>query len=263
MRGERPKPKKALGQHFLRDERVCIRIARLLELEEKDELVEIGPGPGALTRFLQSAPHKSLILLEKDKYWATERARLADKKTTALEADALFFDWTSLRGDGWKITGNLPYNIASPLIWDILSTCPGMKLAVFMVQKEVGERLAARPGNGAYGALSVWAQSHASAKLEFKIGPGAFYPPPRVDSAVVKFRPLPQAELPGEPESLKRLLRLCFQNRRKQLGGIFKRANAPILLEGLLELGIPETMRPENLDPKVFQQLAEIWVRKS
>lgn len=250
-----PAPKKSLGQHFLINDSVCKRIVKLLQPAEEDQILEIGPGPGALTRHLLTAPHKKLLLIEKDSWWAKERAQEAE----VCEMDAMQFKWHDLCEKGhWKLVGNLPYNIASPLIWNILSQCRCWRRAVFMVQKEVAQRICAQPGSRQYGALSVWIQSHAQAKLHFGVSPGSFRPPPKVDSAVVTFVPLPAQ--PRHPEALKNLLDLCFQQRRKQLSTIF-RQNAP-LQQSLKELDIKPELRPEALTPEQFQTLAGIYWHK-
>lgn len=247
-------PKKSLGQHFLHDAGICRRIVNLLTPVAGDQILEIGPGPGALTGELLQAPHAKLLLIEKDIYWAEERAKSGGAEV--LRMDALKFDWACLGGSGeWKLIGNLPYNVASPLIWDILDQCACWQQAVFMVQKEAGQRLAASPGSKAYGALSVWAQCHARVKLEFCIGPGAFRPPPKVDSAVMLFEPLPERR--KAPERLGPLLKICFQQRRKQLGSILR--GMPQLLAGLAELGIAARARPEEVTAREFWQLAELW----
>lgn len=252
-----PRAKKSLGQHFLRREDICARIAALLLPRPEDRVLEIGPGPGALTRALEDAPHACLLLLEKDRHWAAERQRLAGPRTQAVLTDALRFDWRRISPQRpWKVIGNLPYNVASPLIWDIVSLSGGLRRAVFMVQKEVGQRLAAAPGNGHYGALSVWVQSYTRPRLEFVVGPGAFSPPPRVDSAVLSFEPLPAHALPDRPDALARLLRICFQQRRKQLGGIFRRAGLPQLEAALEQTGLAPSLRPEALSREDFLRLA-------
>lgn len=248
-----PAPKKSLGQHFLINPGICRKIIDLLAPAPQDQILEIGPGPGALTRFLLAAPYRRLLLIEKDSYWAGERGGEAE----VLEQDALAFDWTALCEEGsWKLVGNLPYNIASPLIWDIVSKCGCYSRAVFMVQKEVGERLCAAPDSRLYGALSVWVQCHAAVHHAFTVGPGSFRPPPKVDSAVVLFTPLPGPEY---PQKLQELLRICFQQRRKQLGGVFRRLGLPVLLKGLEALGLDAQLRAENLTCADFMNLARYW----
>lgn len=255
-----PRAKKSLGQHFLKNPDICDRIAALLEATAQDNILEIGPGPGALTRSLEALPHARLLLLEKDRYWAGERQRAAQLGTQAVLTDALRFAWARITpAFPWKLAGNLPYNVASPLIWDCLSQATGCTRAVFMVQKEVGLRLAAAPGNGQYGALSVWVQSYAAPRLEFTLGPGAFNPPPKVDSAVLSFTPLSLASRPEHPQLLARLLRICFQQRRKQLGGIIRRSGEQSLAQALHEAEIDPGLRPEALGVGQWQRLSALW----
>ena len=255
-----PRAKKSLGQHFLKNPDICDRIAALLEATAQDNILEIGPGPGALTRSLEALPHARLLLLEKDRYWAGERQRAAQPGTQAVLTDALRFAWARITpAFPWKLAGNLPYNVASPLIWDCLSQATGCTRAVFMVQKEVGLRLAAAPGNGQYGALSVWVQSYAAPRLEFTLGPGAFNPPPKVDSAVLSFTPLSLASRPEHPQLLARLLRICFQQRRKQLGGIIRRSGEQPLAQALHEAEIDPGLRPEALGVGQWQRLSALW----
>ena len=258
-----PRAKKSLGQHFLKREDICRRIAMLLLPKPEDMVLEIGPGPGALTRAIEEQPHSRLLLLEKDRHWAAERQRLGEARTQAVLTDALRFDWRRITPEKpWKIIGNLPYNVASPLIWDIVSRATGWQRAAFMVQKEVGQRLAAQPNTNHYGALSVWVQSYARPRMEFIVGPGAFSPPPKVDSAVLSFDPLPPERRPAHPKVLARLLRVCFQQRRKQLGGVFRRSGQPGLEAALEKTGIDPSLRPEALANKDFQALAAFWAEQ-
>jgi 16S rRNA (adenine1518-N6/adenine1519-N6)-dimethyltransferase len=171
-------------------------------------------------------------------------------------ADALTMPWARFVAP-WKIIGNLPYNVASPLIWDILSLTPGLIRAVFMVQKEVALRLVAPPGCGAYGALSVWVQSFAAPRLEFNVPPQVFRPAPKVHSAVVSFAPLPLSERPADANALSSLLKLCFQKRRKQLGGIL-RSQPGWQPDEAEEIGVKQSSRPEELSPRQFQTLAAL-----
>lgn len=260
VHAESPRAKKSLGQHFLRRPDICTRIAALALPGSDDRILEIGPGPGALTKALLAQPHARLLLLEKDHHWAAEQQRTAAPTTQTVLMDALRFDWTRITPDQpWKIVGNLPYNVASPLIWDIVSRAAGLTRAVFMVQKEVGQRMAAAPDSSDYGALSIWVQSFTRPRLEFIVGPGAFNPPPRVDSAVLSFEPLPAALRPQHPELLSRLLKACFQLRRKQLSGIFRRSGLAFLEEHAPEVGFSLSARPETLNTTQFLQLSSFW----
>ena len=251
--------KKSLGQNFLVDRNIARKIVEALGITSTDRVLEIGPGPGALTRFITDARPACLVLAEKDHHWAAERQKaLAHSGVTGgtLLTDALTLPWSRFAAP-WKIIGNLPYNVASPLMWDILSQAPGLERAVFMIQKEVGERITAAPGCKAYGALSVWVRTFAVPKLEFIVPPQVFRPQPKVDSAVLRFTPLPQEAKPGPEEArmLAALVHRCFQQRRKQLGTILKGAtpNAAIALE---QSGLSSQFRPEALSPEQFRDLA-------
>jgi 16S rRNA (adenine1518-N6/adenine1519-N6)-dimethyltransferase len=250
-----PGTKKSLGQHFLRLPDTARRIVKLLDIGPQDRVLEIGPGAGALSGLLRDAEPALLVLLEKDARWALERRRAGDG--SVVLADAARFAWERISADRpWKIVGNLPYNIASVIIWDAVSLASGMERAVFMVQKEVALRLAALPGGKRYGALSVWAQSFTRPSIVFSLGPEAFTPPPKVDSALVYFAPLPPEQRPRHPEALAALLGLCFQNRRKQLRSLFKMHTMPHALPILEQLGIDPQKRPETLEPALFQELS-------
>jgi 16S rRNA (adenine1518-N6/adenine1519-N6)-dimethyltransferase len=250
-----PKAKKSLGQHFLRRRSTAERIVQLLEIGQQDRVLEIGPGPGALSGLLSAAKPACLLLVEKDGYWAAERQKAGDGQVVLM--DALRFAWSRITPERpWKIIGNLPYNIASPLLWDIASQATGLQRAVCMVQKEVALRIVAPPATKTYGALSVWLQSFLRPQLAFAVGAGAFTPPPKVDSAVVAFMPLPLAQRVQHPELLASLLKICFQNRRKQLQSIFRMHAKEHALSVLRELDIDPQHRPEHLAPKLFQKLS-------
>ncbi|MDL2306408.1 16S rRNA (adenine(1518)-N(6)/adenine(1519)-N(6))-dimethyltransferase RsmA [Desulfovibrio sp. OttesenSCG-928-C06] len=250
-----PRAKKSLGQNFLQDKNIARKIVDLLQAGPQDNVLEIGPGPGMLTGFLQECGPAKLVLVEKDNHWA--RVRQDDERNgirpQVILADALTIPWERFEGS-WKIIGNLPYNVASPLMWDILSMVPGLVRAVFMVQKEVGQRLAAEQGSSAYGALSVWVQSFSRPRMEFIVPPQVFRPAPKVHSAVLSFEPLPPDARPANPDGLSKLLKICFQQRRKQLGTIFRAAGLDA--NGLEQAGISAELRPERLSSAQFQKLA-------
>lgn len=248
--------KKSLGQHYLKYPETAERIVNLLRPAEGDNVLEIGPGPGALTGFLRNLPLASLLLVEKDNHWAAEHAARSLPHLEVRHADALQFSWEDLTGP-WKIIGNLPYNVASPLMWDLVRRTPQLERAVFMVQKEVAERLRAAPGGRDYGALSVWIQSHVRVEWGFVVGPGSFSPPPKVDSAVVAFMPLSSGHLCFDAQALSRTLKLCFQQRRKQLQSLLRQQGFTDSVNILETLGISPQARPETLSPAQFHGLAQ------
>ncbi len=254
-----PRAKKSLGQHFLRDKNISQKIVQLLKIAPEDNIIEIGPGPGALTKIIEEHDFNKLILIEKDNHWAKERGAQGGPKTQAIIMDAMDMTWHNITPENpWKIISNLPYNVASPLMWDIFEQASGLVQAVFMIQKEVGMRLVAQPNSKDYGALSVWTQSFVHPSWGFVVGPKSFNPPPKVDSAVVNFSPLPAVDKPKHPEKLAHLIKMCFQNRRKQLGTIFKQHKAINYSNALEVLNIDYKLRPENLSPKDFHNISQI-----
>lgn len=251
--------KKSLGQNFLQDRNIARNIVDALQIDPADAVVEIGPGPGALTSIIAARNPASFLLIEKDPEWAEERraAPYDGARPEVLCADALATRWEDF-AQPWKCIGNLPYNIASPLMWEIFSRSGGLRRAVFMIQKEVGVRIAADPGTGAYGALSVWVRSFMRPRIEFVVPPQVFVPRPKVDSAVLSFVPLESKPSMAEKDALGKVLRRCFQQRRKQLGTIFKGTH--ISEEKLpAGCGIEFSLRPERLSPEQFLILARVW----
>lgn len=259
--GKNPDPytqraKRSLGQNFLRDENTARKIVGCLELTPQDRVLEIGPGAGALTRHIARMETAGFFAVEKDRHWAAEVSN-AYPGLQVILSDAMEFPWERVGRPGpWKCVGNLPYNVASPLMWEIFSRAVNLRRAVFMVQKEVGQRMAARPGTKAYGALTVWVQSFMAPRLAFVVSPNVFIPRPKVDSAVVVFDPVEEKKRPQAPQALSWLLKLCFQKRRKQLRSILK-GYWDEEMEGAFEtLGLRPQQRPEELSPESFQSLA-------
>lgn len=249
----RPPAKKSLGQHFLHDANIAAKIVAQLDVDSSDRLLEIGPGQGALTRLLVQTGARSVCALERDSYWAMALPRQFPGLAVAL-TDALRMDWARLRqGQAWKLVGNLPYNIASPLVWDVVAA-GGFSRGVFMVQKEVAQRLASGPGSRQYGALSVWVQSFASVRVCFTVGPQVFHPRPKVDSAVFVVEPHGEGVIVSR--ALSHVLHLCFQKRRKQVRTILRSqwGDADNILE---LLNIDGSKRPEDLSVLCFNNLAK------
>lgn len=256
-----PRAKRRLGQHFLTDPKLLARIAAATDAGPGDTVLEIGPGPGGLTAAL-AARGPRIVAIEKDpEVLAALRARAPD--AVVLEADALEVDWHAAAGAPdparWIVAGNIPYNITSPLI-DRALTPPRPARVVFLVQKEVALRVGAAPGTEDYGALSVGVQAVARAERLFTIPAGAFSPPPRVDSAVLRLLPL---EVPlvtdAERADFRAAVVGLFGFRRKQLvRGVRELTgwNADAARAALTGAGIDSTARPETLDPPAFVRLA-------
>jgi len=251
--------KRSLGQNFLNDPNTAAKIVAACGIAAGDTVIEIGPGRGALTGLVAAAGPRSFLALEKDRDLAAHLARTYPSLAVAI-TDALRQDWSrlDLLSGNVRILGNLPYNIASPLLWDLCAGATRFARAVFMVQHEVALRLCAAPGGRAYGALTAWIASHVRATYCFKVPPTVFRPRPKVDSAVVAMTPLPLADRPGEPQALSKLLKFLFSKRRKQLGGILKPWRDAALDDWLAGQGIRLTDRPETLAPKQLAGLAEM-----
>lgn len=249
--------KKSLGQHFLFDPKILGRIADALDPTREETVLEIGPGPGGLTAALASRTAR-LILIEKDReFLPALRSRFP--QVVLAEGDALELDWHALVGQGpFSVIGNIPYNITSPLI-DLALAPPRPRRVVFLVQKEVGDRLAAAPGTPEYGALTVGVQSVARVERMFGIPAGAFRPPPKVDSIVVRLTPLADPLiLDGEVAPFRRFVVGLFALRRKQLGRALRSLlglDAERARQVAAAAGLAETIRMETVAPPGFVAL--------
>jgi len=245
------RPKRSLGQNFLVDRNLAAKIVAALAVTPADTVIEIGPGRGALCPFVLARAPKGYVCLEIDADLALAlRRQHPDLGLAAI--DALRFDWA--RAPGALILGNLPYNVASPLIWDIAASGRYAR-AVFMIQREVASRIAAPPGGKVYGALSAFVQAHAAAESLFTVGPGVFRPRPKVDSAVIRLTPRCARPDAAEGRMLSRLLAICFQQRRKQLQKILRPYWNDGLQAALADLGLTPRSRPEEVGPEGFRLL--------
>ena len=237
------RPRKRFGQHFLHDPRVLARIVDAVAPVPSDFLVEIGPGEGALTAPLLERAGK-LEAIEVDRDLAAElAARFPPFKLTVHCADALEFDFARFP-PGLRVVGNLPYNISTPLLFHLARYASRVRDMHFMLQLELVERMVAEPSTAEYGRLSVALQARFAMEKLFKVAKGAFRPPPKVESAVVRLVPLAKPLHVDEE-----LLRRAFSARRKQLrnalpGVDFARA------------GIDPQLRPENLSPQDYARIS-------
>ncbi len=253
-------PKKQLGQNFLIDKNIITKIIHLIEPEVEDVILEIGPGKGALTRYLAQMA-KSLIAVEKDKGLIYDLNKdIPDAQFILM--DALTFPWHRANGYFTKIVGNLPYNIATTLIFDIVAHFSRGKLMVFMVQKEVAEKICAKPGDKKFGVLSAWIQTFCDVKADIIIKPTCFYPRPKVLSQVILLIPKKIELNKNTQEKLKKTIKTCFNNPRKQLKTILKNRWNSDLDDFFKKNKIREDARPNMLTPEQYLQLAETIYKK-
>jgi 16S rRNA (adenine1518-N6/adenine1519-N6)-dimethyltransferase len=251
-----PPAKRRLGQHFLTDPRILARIADALEAGPADTVLEIGPGPGGLTEALLARAGR-VIAIERDRDLISP---LRDRFPQAhvVEGDALELEWHDLVQPPFLVAGNIPYNITSPLLEKALLP-PRPQRIVFLVQKEVADRVAAEAGTPEYGALSIGIQTAARAERLFTVSSGAFQPRPKVDSAVLRLTPLPEPPVvDGERDSFRALVVGLFGFRRKQMLRALRELTDrdPSELGSVLaSLGIAETARPEVVAPGEFVRL--------
>ena len=251
-----PRAKRRLGQHFLTDPRILGRIADAIEAGPGDTVLEIGPGPGGLTAALAERAGR-LIAIEKDADLVPGlRARFP--AVQIVEADALEADWHALAGGPFLAAGNIPYNITSPLLDKALEPPRPMRI-VFLVQKEVADRVTAPPGRSEYGALSVGVQAVAKAERLFTVSAGAFQPRPKVDSAVLRLVPLDRPIVAdAERYPFRRLVVGLFGFRRKQLQRGLRELtgwDAERVAGVIGGVGLDPTARPETVAPREYVRL--------
>jgi len=251
-------PRKRFGQNFLRDESVITAIARAIAPTDTDHLVEIGPGEGALTEALiTSGCHLDAIELDRDLRTRLLASFSAYPGFTLHSADALTFDFASLaQGQNIRVVGNLPYNISTPLIFKLLDYGPRITDMHFMLQLEVVQRLAASPGSKDWGRLGVMAQFQCEVEQLFEVPPEAFFPPPKVQSAIVRLTPRPEARWPDiDREALGKIVTQAFSQRRKTLHNNFKNV---LTDEQLKRAGVEPSARAETLSIDQFVALTHI-----
>ncbi len=259
-----PPVRKSLGQHFLNDRRILERIADALELTGSETVIEIGSGRGGLTEVL--APRCGrLIAIEVDRALAAIlRERYAGRESvTILEADVLTVKLGEVAGGPFRLVGNVPYYITTPILFHALER-PRPERAVYLVQREVADRIVAAPGSKEYGALSVNVQSVAIPKMLFRVAPGSFQPPPKVESAVVRVDPRPTAAITADEErDFRRFVLDVFGMRRKQLQRILRTlwgVPAEAVDAAIIACGIEPSARPETLSA---EQFAAVFRRNS
>ena len=259
-------PKKSLGQNFLRDLNLTSKIARYAGNLEQSDVLEIGPGPGGLTRSLLNEGARKVVVIEKDTRCiaALEEIQLQfSEKLKIVQGDALSTDVRQYLTHPVQIIANLPYNIGTELLvrWLNSTTWPSFwQSMTLMFQKEVANRIVASPGSKAYGRLSVMAQWRCNTKIAFNIPATAFTPPPKVESSIVHFEALKKPRFPAEVNKLEFVVSKAFNQRRKMLRGALK-GHFKNVEEGLLTIGVVPTKRAENVTIQEFCLMAQILVR--
>lgn len=241
------KPRKRFGQHYLHDPGVLKRIVEAVDPARGDIVVEIGPGEGALTRpLLARLDHLTAIEIDRDL-----AARLSQEfpsgKLSVVVADALDHDFFAY-SEGFRIVGNLPYNISTPILFHLVQQGERVRDMHFMLQREVVERMVAQPSTPEYGRLSVTLQARYAMKRLFNVAPGAFRPPPKVESSVVRMVPLPGTAIPA---NFADVVRQAFSARRKTLRNALR-----LKAEDYEALRIDPQLRPENLSPADYVRIA-------
>jgi 16S rRNA (adenine1518-N6/adenine1519-N6)-dimethyltransferase len=266
-------PRKRFGQHFLHDQGILRRIVESVAPQPGDRLIEIGPGEGALTLpLLRAAGSMTAIELDRDLIEPLQAKAQGLGNLSIISADVLTVDFSALAADaqerecpgghGWpggagallRIVGNLPYNISTPILFHCLEHAGAIRDMHFMLQKEVVERMAAPPGSKVYGRLSVMLQLRCTVQPLFRVPPGAFRPPPKVDSAVVRLTPLPPAALPQVDFSvIEQVVRAAFGQRRKTLSNALSGVATTADIQAA---GIDPRARAEQLEPNSFVAIA-------
>lgn len=270
-----PAPKKKFGQNFLSDQGILSRIVAAAGVGPDDRVLEVGPGRGALTRLLSVAARQVLAVeLDQELVPILQQEFQPGGNVTVLAADILRLDLQAelamAEPTPWKVVANLPYYISTQVLFQFIDHRQLFSRLVLMLQREVGERLAAPPGSKTYGALSVLCQLHFVVKNEFIVRPGAFHPPPKVDSVVVSFTPRtePVAEI-GDERIFRHVVKAAFAQRRKTLSNSL-RAGLPLPQESiqgaLVSAGIDGQRRAETLSIVEFaaisRALCAVWSGK-
>ena len=249
-----PRAKKRFGQHFLTDRHYIDRVITAIAPKHENVVVEIGPGPGAITEpLLARLDHLHAVEVDRDLASAL-RERFPEGKLTLHEADVLSFDFSVL-GPRFRAVGNLPYNISTPFLFHLGAFADQLIDGTFMLQKEVVDRMVAAPDTAAYGRLSVMLQYRFAMKRMFDVPPGAFTPPPKVDSAIVRIVPLPLQRLRAIDDTrFAAIVTAGFGQRRKTLANTLK----PFLAAAaIISLGIDPKRRAETLSVAEFVMLTD------
>ena len=253
--------RKSLGQNFLLDLNLTAKIARQAGALEQCDVLEIGPGPGGLTRGLLAEGARHVLCIEKDSRCLPALAEIAEAypgRLTVIEGDALEIDPLAHLTSPIRVAANLPYNVGTELLVRWLTPPqwpPFWESLTLMFQREVAERIVAQPGSKAYGRLAILAQWRADARIALQLPPGAFTPPPKVSSSVVHLTALPEPRFPADAAVLSRVVAAAFNQRRKMLRASLKGV-APDIEDRLRAAGLTPTDRAEQVPLEGFCALA-------
>ena len=259
--------KKSLGQNFLLDLNLTSKIARYAGNLDQFDILEIGPGPGGLTRSLLHEGARKVVAIEKDNRCIEALEEIQETfpgRLKLLQGDALSTNASEHLADPVRIIANLPYNIGTELLvrWLTSKTWPSFwQSMTLMFQKEVANRIVASPGSKAYGRLSVMSQWRCDTKIAFNVPATAFTPPPKVESALVHFEALKEPKFPAEVEVLEFVVSKAFNQRRKMLRGALK-GYFQNVEEGLLSIGVLPTRRAEDITVQEYCAMSQILIRK-
>jgi 16S rRNA (adenine1518-N6/adenine1519-N6)-dimethyltransferase len=249
------KPKKYLGQHFLKDENIARKIADTLSLKGYDNVLEIGPGMGVLTKYLLDNPIKTHVIELDSESVAYLNNNFSDQDLTIFEADFLKFDLSKIfQNHQFAIIGNFPYNISSQIVFKALENRALIPEFSGMFQKEVAQRICAKEGSKTYGILSVLTQAFYEAQYLFTVPPTVFNPPPKVDSGVLLLKRKSNYQLPCNESLFFKIVKTSFQQRRKTLRNSLK----PFNLSNNLKANTIFGQRPEQLSVSQFIELTSL-----
>ena len=259
MSADKHFPRKRFGQNFLHDPLIIQRIIDSINPQYEDHIIEIGPGMGALTRpLLEKVSHLDVIEIDRDlASGLKEKLGKNQNKITIHQQDAMKTDFSNFGFLKLRVIGNLPYNISTPLLFHLLKFSNLIHDMIFMLQKEVVDRICAESGSKQYGRLSVMLQCYCSVQRLFTVKPGSFIPPPKVDSAIVKLTPYkePKYELIN-PESFSTIVRDAFSQRRKTIRNALKNYLSD---EDFQVLKIAPEIRAEKLEIENFVSIANLY----
>lgn len=253
-------PRKSLGQNFLQDPNIIRKIVESIVIKDNDTVVEIGPGRGALTEhILQKTQHCHVIEFDRDlvKYWQQRAEKCTN--LTVHDCDILKFDLIeiiNLASEKIKVIGNLPYNISSPVLFHLMQYADHLETQTVMLQKEVVDRMTADPGNKIYGRLSVMLQQRYKIESLFNVPPSAFFPPPKVDSAIAQLSVLTEPSHPIEDsDQFAKLVKQAFSQRRKTLRNTLK---GLLTADQIESIDVDPVARAETLSVIDFIKLANL-----